>query len=55
MSILYYSLRRHITAIAKLAARGMFFWDYGNAFMLEASRAGKKGPGPAKAVVILKG
>ncbi|XP_015777989.1 PREDICTED: urocanate hydratase-like [Acropora digitifera] len=34
------SLRRHATAINKLTARGMFFWDYGNAFLLEASRAG---------------
>lgn len=34
------SLRRHVTAINKLTARGMFFWDYGNAFLLEASRAG---------------
>ncbi|ESO83606.1 hypothetical protein LOTGIDRAFT_222456 [Lottia gigantea] len=34
------SLRRHISAINRLATRGMFFWDYGNAFLLEASRAG---------------
>ncbi len=34
------SLRRQIEAINKLAARGMYFFDYGNAFLLEASRAG---------------
>ncbi len=34
------SLRRHIQAVQRLAARGMAFWDYGNAFLLEASRAG---------------
>ena len=34
------SLRRQIDAINVLAARGMHFWDYGNAFLLEASRAG---------------
>ena len=32
------SLRRHAAAINKLAARGMYFWDYGNSFLLEASR-----------------
>jgi urocanate hydratase len=34
------SLRRHVTAINALTARGMRFWDYGNSFLLEASRAG---------------
>ena len=34
------SLRRHVAAVNKLAARGMYFFDYGNAFLLEASRAG---------------
>ena len=34
------SLRRQVRAINKLAARGMYFFDYGNAFLLEASRAG---------------
>ncbi|XP_022100450.1 urocanate hydratase-like isoform X2 [Acanthaster planci] len=34
------SLRRQIAAINKLADRGMYFFDYGNAFLLEASRAG---------------
>ena len=35
-----YSLQRQVLAINKLHAAGMFFWDYGNAFLLEASRAG---------------
>ncbi len=34
------SLRRQVTAINKMAANGMYFWDYGNAFLLEAGRAG---------------
>ena len=34
------SLRRHADAIGRLADRGMYFFDYGNAFLLEASRAG---------------
>ena len=34
------SLRRQVKAINKLAAGGMYFFDYGNAFLLEASRAG---------------
>jgi urocanate hydratase len=34
------SLRRQIKAINALADRGMFFWDYGNAFLLEAQRCG---------------
>jgi urocanate hydratase len=34
------SLRRHVAAVNALAASGMRFWDYGNAFLLEASRAG---------------
>jgi len=35
------SLRRQVAAINKLVEqRGMRFWDYGNAFLLEASRAG---------------
>ena len=34
------SLRRHVAAINRLAAEGMYFFDYGNAFLLEASRAG---------------
>ena len=34
------SLRRQVTAINKLASKGMYFFDYGNAFLLEASRAG---------------
>ena len=34
------SLRRHVAAINSLCARGTHFWDYGNAFLLESSRAG---------------
>ncbi|MEE3466256.1 MAG: urocanate hydratase, partial [Candidatus Cryptobacteroides sp.] len=34
------SLRRHVAAINQLAAKGMYFFDYGNAFLLESSRAG---------------
>ena len=33
------SLRRHVAAINKLAEKGMYFFDYGNAFLLQASRA----------------
>jgi urocanate hydratase len=36
----YKTLRRHVDAINRLTARGMYFFDYGNAFLLEASRAG---------------
>jgi urocanate hydratase len=34
------SLRRHAEAINKHTAKGTYFFDYGNAFLLEASRAG---------------
>ncbi len=34
------SLRRHVAAINKHTAKGTYFFDYGNAFLLEASRAG---------------
>ena len=34
------TLRRHATAINKHTAKGTYFFDYGNAFLLEASRAG---------------
>ena len=34
------SLRRQVAAINRLAAQGMYFFDYGNAFLLESSRAG---------------
>nr|XP_021494958.1 urocanate hydratase isoform X2 [Meriones unguiculatus] len=34
------SLRRHVSAINRLAQEKFFFWDYGNAFLLEAQRAG---------------
>jgi len=34
------TLRRHTNAINKHTAKGTYFFDYGNAFLLEASRAG---------------
>ncbi len=34
------SLRRQVVAINKHTAKGTYFFDYGNAFLLEASRAG---------------
>lgn len=34
------SLKRQVAAINILSARGMYFWDYGNAFLLESGRAG---------------
>lgn len=34
------SLVRHVEIINKLSNKGMYFWDYGNAFLLEAGRAG---------------
>ncbi len=36
------SLRRQVDAINKHTAKGTYFFDYGNAFLLEASRAGAK-------------
>jgi urocanate hydratase len=35
----YESLRRQVKAINKLTENGMYFWDYGNAFLLESKRA----------------
>jgi urocanate hydratase len=34
------TLRRHVAAVNAVAARGMQFWDYGNSFLLAASRVG---------------
>jgi urocanate hydratase len=34
------SLRRHVNAINTMTDRGMYFWDYGNAFLKEAGEAG---------------
>jgi urocanate hydratase len=39
-SMVQQSLRRHAVAISTHVQRGMYFFDYGNAFLLEASRAG---------------
>jgi urocanate hydratase len=33
------SLRRHVAAVNRLADKGMYFFDYGNAFLLESARA----------------
>ncbi|MBP7821651.1 MAG: urocanate hydratase [Saprospiraceae bacterium] len=40
MSEVQKSLRRHVEAINILADKGMYFWDYGNAFLKEAGDAG---------------
>ena len=37
---MYFSLRRQIAAVDQLTVHGTIFWDYGNALLLEASRAG---------------
>ncbi len=34
------SLRRQVAAINRLTAKGMYFFDYGNAFLLQSQRAG---------------
>ncbi|MAV19226.1 MAG: urocanate hydratase [Euryarchaeota archaeon TMED280] len=34
------SLIKHVNVINNLSEKGMYFWDYGNAFLLEAGRAG---------------
>jgi urocanate hydratase len=34
------TLKRHVNAVNSMAARGMYFWDYGNAFLKEAGEAG---------------
>merc|ERR1712241_1447352 len=39
-SLVQESLVRQVAAINKMADAGMFFWDYGNAFLLESRRAG---------------
>ena len=39
-SCVQYSLRRQVKAINTLTEKGMYFFDYGNAFLLEATRAG---------------
>ena len=38
--MVYASLRRQVQAINRMVSGGMYFFDYGNAFLLEASRAG---------------
>ncbi|DAC36206.1 MAG TPA: urocanate hydratase, partial [Candidatus Thalassarchaeaceae archaeon] len=34
------TLRDHASVVNRLTEKGMYFWDYGNAFLLEAGRAG---------------
>jgi urocanate hydratase len=34
------TLKRHVNAVNALVEKGMYFFDYGNAFLLESSRAG---------------
>ncbi len=34
------TLHRHVNAINTMSDRGMYFWDYGNAFLFEAAKAG---------------
>ncbi|XP_077054436.1 urocanate hydratase [Siphateles boraxobius] len=41
-TLVHESLCRQVEAINNLSDAGMFFWDYGNAFLLEAQRAGAK-------------
>jgi urocanate hydratase len=38
--LVYDSLRRHVSIVNKHTAQGTYFFDYGNAFLLESSRAG---------------
>jgi urocanate hydratase len=40
LGAVYSSLKRHVRAINVLSKRGMYFWDYGNAFLLESGNAG---------------
>lgn len=40
MSQVRATLKRHVKAINTLSERGMYFWDYGNAFLKEAGDAG---------------
>jgi len=51
------TLKRHVLAINKLAENGMYFFDYGNAFLLEAGRAGADiyaSPSPSKGGELLR-
>lgn len=37
------SLRRHFAAVQAMSQKGMYFWDYGNAFLVQAHEAGAEG------------
>jgi len=39
-ALVYDSLRRHVAIVNKHTSKGTYFFDYGNAFLLESSRAG---------------
>ncbi|MFA6126065.1 MAG: urocanate hydratase [Bacteroidales bacterium] len=41
-TLVHASLKRQVDAINILAGNGMYFWDYGNAFLLESGRAGAR-------------
>ena len=49
----YYSLKRQVNAINTLADAGMYFWDYGNAFLLEANRAGNTKLSEIEIIIVL--
>ncbi|HRG19518.1 MAG TPA: urocanate hydratase [Saprospiraceae bacterium] len=40
MEMIRHTLRNHVEAINTMVSRGMYFWDYGNAFLKEAGEAG---------------
>jgi urocanate hydratase len=40
MHEIHATLKRHVLAINEMVKRGMYFWDYGNAFLKEAGEAG---------------
>lgn len=40
MEMIRLTLRNHVDAINTMVSRGMYFWDYGNAFLKEAGEAG---------------
>ncbi len=42
LSEVHKSLHRQVNAINILTSKGMYFWDYGNAFLLEAGKCGAK-------------
>lgn len=53
-TLVHESLCRQVNAINTLASAGMYFWDYGNAFLLQASRAGADVVKPGAATGVFK-